>query len=96
MYSQAYGTPTIVRATGGLADSVVDHDARPGEGTGFVFADASSDALLQAMQRAMHVYRDRPQWLALQQRGMARDFGWAQSARRYVELYEAYRRWPDG
>jgi starch synthase len=96
MYSQAYGTPPIVRATGGLADSVVDHDADPGAGTGFVFADASSDALLQAMQRAMHVYRDKPAWRALQQRGMQRNFGWDASARRYVALYEAYRRWPDG
>lgn len=87
MYSQAYGTPPIVRATGGLADSVVDADEAPDQGTGFVFADATPNSLLQAMQRAWHAYRHKPSWSALQRRCMSRDFGWKSSARRYADVY---------
>jgi starch synthase len=91
MYSQAYGTPPIVRATGGLADTVVDctpHTLAEGTASGFVFADASVDALGAALRRACAIYADRATWRQLQRNGMRRDFGWEASARGYLGLYE--------
>jgi starch synthase len=81
MYSQRYGTPPIVRATGGLADTVEDGV------TGFVFEEASSPALVAAARRAVAAYRDPGRWQALQRAGMARDFRWSAAARRYADLY---------
>jgi starch synthase len=81
MYSQRYGTPPIVRATGGLADTVEDGV------TGFVFAEASSAALAAAARRALAAYREPGRWQALQRAGMARDFSWSAAARRYADLY---------
>lgn len=92
LYSQRYGTPPIVRSTGGLADSIVDCPAGgPGGGgaTGFVFADATPDALVTAVDRALAVFKDRDAWKILCRNGMARDFSWAASARQYHELYAA-------
>lgn len=87
MYSQAYGTPPIVHGTGGLADSVRDFLADPEQATGFVMPEASLHALQAAMAQTLLLYRQPARWKALQQRGMARDFGWATSAQRYVALY---------
>jgi len=81
MYSQRYGTPPIVRATGGLADTVEDGV------TGFVFEEASSAALAAAARRALAAYREPAAWQALQRAGMARDFSWSAAARRYADLY---------
>lgn len=85
MYSQAYGTPPIVRATGGLADSVTD--ARHPDGTGFLFQEATAHALWEAITRAAAMHADAPAWRALQQRGMARPFGWHTSATQYEAVY---------
>ena len=90
MYSQRYGTPPIVRATGGLADTVVDctpATLADGSASGFVFHDASAEALLAAVERAASAWRDSTTWRALQRNGMARDFGWEASARRYAAIY---------
>jgi starch synthase len=81
MYSQRYGTPPVARATGGLADTIADGE------TGFLFERAEPGALLAAVRRAATLWRDELRRLAMQQAGMARDFGWARSARRYAELY---------
>jgi starch synthase len=89
MIAMRYGTPPIVRRTGGLADSVVDELARPGEGTGFAFAAATSDALAEACEAAI-VMREvgGPAWAGLVARGMATDFDWTTgSAPRYAETY---------
>ena len=87
MYSLRYGTPPVVRATGGLADTVIDAaDAR--HGNGFVFGPATSAALLQAVQRAIATWRDPDRWRGLQRHGMARDSSWQESARHYVALYQ--------
>lgn len=89
MYSLRYGTVPVVRATGGLADTVVDVDTDVDRGTGFTFDEASGHALLAALRRALAVYRDEPdRWQALQQAGMARDFSWDASARAYLEAYD--------
>ncbi|HET7830687.1 MAG TPA: glycogen/starch synthase [Candidatus Limnocylindrales bacterium] len=88
MIALRYGTPPVVRRTGGLADSVIDEDANPGEGTGFVFEDATPAALVDAVARAAARRRSNKAWAALQQRGMAVDFNWdTGSAPRYLETY---------
>jgi starch synthase len=90
MYSQRYGTPPVVRRTGGLADTVVDCTAATladGTASGFVFDEASPGALLAAIERAVAAFRDPVTWQALQRNGMARDFGWARAAARYADLY---------
>ncbi len=81
MYSQRYGTPPVARATGGLADTIADGE------TGLLFERAEPGALLEAVRRAATLWRDEPRRLAMQRAGMAREFGWARSARRYAELY---------
>jgi starch synthase len=86
MYSQRYGTVPIVRATGGLLDSVVD-ESKP-DGAGFVFSEANAAALLAAIERAALVYRDQAAWRRLQLNGMRREFGWQASATRYLEIYQ--------
>jgi starch synthase len=87
MYSLRYGTVPIVRATGGLVDTVEPYDPRTGKGTGFRFDAATPSALLAALDHALAVYRDRRAWRRLMQSGMSRDFGWERSAEQYVELY---------
>lgn len=94
MYSLAYGTPPLVRATGGLADTVTD--CRPetlanGTATGFVCIPATAEALFETIQRAAACWRDKASWRSLQQNGMARDFGWAQPARQYLDVYQRLR-----
>jgi starch synthase len=90
MISLRYGTPPIVRRTGGLADSVIDELTRPGKGTGFAFGAATPAALAEACEAAMAMRTaGGPPWDALIARGMAVDFDWARgSAPRYVALYE--------
>ena len=92
MYSQRYGTLPIVHGTGGLADTVVDctpGTLAAGTATGFVLGEASAVALYQAIERATVAYRDPALWRALQANAMARDFGWAGAARRYLDVYVA-------
>jgi starch synthase len=87
MYSLRYGTLPVVRATGGLVDTVIDATDEK-HGNGFVFGPATSDALLQALRRATTVWQDPARWRLLQKHGMARDSSWAEAARQYVELYQ--------
>ncbi len=90
MYSQRYGTIPVVRATGGLADSVVDCTPATlsnGTASGFLFEAASAPALLAAIGRALAAYRAPALWQRLQRQAMARDFGWDASARAYAALY---------
>ncbi|HEX8988283.1 MAG TPA: glycogen synthase GlgA [Rhodocyclaceae bacterium] len=86
MYSLRYGTPPVVRATGGLADTVVDA-ADTARGNGFVFAEATAAELLATIRRAADAWRDRERWRQLQRNGMACDFSWDAPARQYVDLY---------
>jgi starch synthase len=84
MYAMRYGTLPVVRATGGLADTVVD-EAAPG-GTGFSFEPYTAEALRGAMDRALAVY-DRDRMRPMQERGMAQDFSWARAAEKYEQVY---------
>jgi starch synthase len=85
MYSQAYGTPPLVNATGGLVDSVDDADGA--EGTGFVMRSADAAGFGDALQRARRAFADPARWRRIQARGMARDFGWEKSAAQYAAIY---------
>lgn len=87
MIAMRYGAVPVVRATGGLADTVADVDERPKLGTGFVFRPFEVDALLNALRRAMAVYRQPDRWTTVQRRAMHKDFSWDASARAYVDLY---------
>jgi len=91
IYSLRYGTVPIVRATGGLDDSVESFHAKTGKGTGFKFEAYTGEALLKCVREALAAYRDLRQWRALQMNGMAKDFSWKASAAEYVKLYEAAR-----
>jgi len=91
MISLRYGTVPVVRATGGLADTVTDVTASPKSGNGFVFTEYTQESLLDAVARALSFYRQRRGWKSLQQRGMATDLSWKASARAYAELYTAAR-----
>jgi starch synthase len=89
MYSLRYGTVPIVRATGGLYDTVQDVDPATGEGTGFTFDEYSPVALLATLRRALDMYQDRALWRRIQTAGMQRDFSWDGSARKYAAAYES-------
>ncbi|MGC9333300.1 MAG: glycogen synthase [Anaerolineae bacterium] len=82
-----YGCVPIVRATGGLADTVQDYDPHTGQGTGFVFHDYDRWMLFAAVVRAVETFRHRDLWRQIQLRGMRADFSWERSARKYVDLY---------
>jgi starch synthase len=88
MIAMRYGTPPVVRATGGLVDTVRDADAEPSAGVGFVHATADADDLLAACRRALAALADAPRWHAIQARGMALDPSWHGPARRYVTEYQ--------
>jgi starch synthase len=94
MYAMRYGTLPIVRATGGLADTVQRYEEEAGAGTGFVFDDLTADALANAIGWALSTYHDRPHHIrAMRERAMEKDFSWDVSADAYEDLYlEAYRR----
>ncbi len=87
MYSLRYGTPPVVRRTGGLADTVEPFEPATGQGTGFVFEPFTPHALGGALGLALETYRDRPTWERLMIRGMTRDFSWDVQGREYAELY---------
>ena len=89
MYSLRYGTPPIVRRTGGLADTVSPWDPATQEGTGFLFDEFSSQALAGTIDWTLRNWRDRRGWRRLVQNGMRQDFSWDRQAPEYVALYRS-------
>ena len=89
MYSMRYGTVPVVRATGGLADTVRPFDPATGAGTGFTFYEYSPSAMLGALKAALAVYARPARWRTLQQTGMRQDFSWDASAAVYVQAYRS-------
>jgi starch synthase len=87
MYALRYGTVPIVRATGGLADTVEHWDPATGQGTGFRFDHADGTGLMWAIDQALAAREDATGWRRLMRNGMERDFSWERSAREYVALY---------
>lgn len=88
MYSLAYGTIPVVRATGGLDDTIQPFDPSAGTGNGFKFTEATAAALRSAIDEALRIYRQPAQWTRLAQNAMACDFSWDRSAREYEALYQ--------
>lgn len=88
LYALRYGTVPVARATGGLADTVVDVSRTDAAATGFLFRESEPRALLQALRRALALFTgDAPAWRRLMHNGMHCDFGWGESARHYAGLY---------
>ena len=87
MYSMRYGTVPVVRATGGLDDTVRPFDPDTGAGTGFTFHEYRSSAMLVALEAALALYARPARWQTLQQAGMRQDFSWDASAAAYVHEY---------
>ena len=91
IYSLKYGTVPVVRATGGLDDTIEPWDPRTGRGTGFKFTDYTGEALLSTIRQALAAFKDQTGWRTLMRNGMAKDFSWTNSAREYVRIFEKAR-----
>lgn len=89
MIAMAYGTVPVVRATGGLADTVIDADDSKREGVGFSFERYTARAMVEAIKRAITAFGRPRRWRNIMRRGMAKDFSWERSARAYMKLYRS-------
>ena len=88
IYSLRYGTIPVVRATGGLDDTIKNYDPRTERGYGFTFNNYTARDFLNAIKNALETYKDKDAWLKLVTRGMKLDFSWENSAKQYIELYQ--------
>lgn len=91
IYSLKYGTIPVVRATGGLDDTIKDYNPHTKEGNGFTFDNYTAHEFLDTIKEALEVYENKDAWLRLVKKGMALDFSWENSARQYIELYQRAR-----
>ncbi len=91
IYSLRYGTVPIVRATGGLDDTIEQWDPRTGKGTGFKFWEYNGESLLLTIKQALHAFHDQHAWQNLMRNGMSKDFSWSTSAKEYGRVYEKAR-----
>jgi len=91
IYSLKYGTVPVVRATGGLDDTVENFDVEHGTGTGFKFSEYAGAAFLYAVKQALQHYADERIWKRIQLNGMVKDFSWKTPAAEYAKIYEAAR-----
>jgi len=87
MYSMRYGTPPVVRATGGLADTVQEFDPLTGEGVGFLFQRFEAGEMIAALRRALSIRKQPELWQRIQRNGMAKDFSWRVSVQAYDRVY---------
>ncbi len=87
IYSLRYGTIPLVRATGGLDDTIQDYDPVTGTGNGFKFVAYSAKALMERMKSALELYQNQAAWTDLMRRAMQEEFSWARSASKYLDLY---------
>jgi starch synthase len=87
MYSLRYGTVPVVRATGGLDDTVESYDVTSNKGNGFKFGPYSASALLEKIREAIYFYTKPDVWVKIQRNGMTRDNSWSAAANRYLDLY---------
>jgi starch synthase len=85
IYSLKYGTVPVVRATGGLDDTIVE---KADGGNGFKFSGYDAGALMDAIERALKVFKDKKKWTEIMKRGMTQDFSWEKPAREYVRIYD--------
>jgi starch synthase len=91
IYSLKYGTVPVVRATGGLDDTIDHWDPRTSKGTGFKFTDYNGEALLLTIKESLRAFRDQNSWQQLMRNGMNKDFSWDTSAKEYIRVYERAR-----
>jgi starch synthase len=91
IYSLKYGTVPIVRATGGLDDTIEAFDIEHGTGTGFKFVEYIGAAMMRSVRQALHLFMDERIWQRIQLNGMAKDFSWKGSAVEYASVYAAAR-----
>jgi starch synthase len=89
IYALKYGTVPVVRATGGLDDTIVPFDPLTREGNGFKFASYTADAFVSAIRQAVNLFQDPRIWKRIMANGMKADFSWDKSARRYLEIYRS-------
>ncbi len=88
LISLRYGTVPVVRKTGGLADTVIPFDPEKGEGNGIVFEKYSKETLVDAIRRAVELYKNPGEMKICQKNGMTADYSWNRSANEYIELYK--------
>lgn len=88
IYSLKYGTVPVVRATGGLDDTIEEWNEETRTGTGFKFEGFEASDLLAAIDRALEAFHNKDGWKRLMLNGMARDYSWNQPAREYAEVYD--------
>ncbi len=88
IYSLKYGTVPIVRATGGLDDTIENWNPKTGKGTGFKFTPYTGDALLNAVKNALTVFKDSDAWQTLMRNGMVKNYSWSVAAKEYGRVYE--------
>ncbi len=86
-YSLKYGAVPIVHDTGGLADSVIDYQGNPTEGTGFIFREFKPKAFNQIILNALKLFQSKPTWEEMMKRGMQIDFSWSKAAEKYIQVY---------
>ncbi len=89
MIASRYGTVPVVRETGGLADTIKPYNKFTAEGNGFSFTNYNAHEMMNVLEDALDLYRDRVKWGALVERVMTMDFSWNMSARKYIELYKS-------
>jgi starch synthase len=89
IYSLRYGTVPVVRATGGLEDTIDDYSSSHAGATGFKFHHYTGAELLKAVGKAVHLFADQTAWRRIMKNGMAKDFSWESSAKKYVALYRS-------
>jgi len=87
MYSMRYGTVPVVRATGGLDDTVQSSDPTNGSGNGFKFGHYSGAAMLEKIREGLYFYNQPEVWKRIQRNGMTTDNSWSAAAKKYIQLY---------
>jgi starch synthase len=88
LYCLRYGTVPVVRATGGLDETIQQYNPADGSGNGFKFTDFTPEAFMNAIREALALYQDQTAWQALMRQNMAVDFSWDRVAPSYVDLYK--------
>ena len=88
LIAMRYGAIPVVRATGGLTDTIIPYNKSKGEGNGFLFENYNAHDMMYAIKKALTLYRDLTSWKRLMTNAMQSDYSWARSAKEYKELYE--------
>jgi len=88
MYAMRYGSVPIVRATGSLDDTIIEYNPKIGKGTGFKFSEYSSEALINAVKKAVKLFKDKAEWQKILRNAMIQNFSWQKCAEGFEEMYK--------